>query len=313
MGDTVVLVPYDEGTRAAVPGVHAVRYDRDGRCPRGGLRAVSAALPRVDAGRPARRRLPELRLVRCSALAPGLGRAAAGAGRAVGLPVAPGRAVASCLAVYRELPGLVRSQDARGWDQRSTDELAGKRVLLVGAATCDNTGRRLAPFEVATTLVQAAPRRRPRHRGRACAAARPRRHRTDRPPTDAPRAGRRPVPRRDARRRPAGQRRARPRRRHRRAGPRSCRPVGCGRRGRHRPRPLPADHPLWTAPGLLLTPHVGGSVPGGLRRAFGVAVGAGLGFARGDAPPNLVEDGYSCRPGERARARRHIRPARGEP
>ena len=27
------------------------------------------------------------------------------------------------------------------------------------------------------------------------------------------------------------------------------------------PEPLPADHPLWSAPGLLLTPHVGGAVP----------------------------------------------------
>jgi phosphoglycerate dehydrogenase-like enzyme len=27
------------------------------------------------------------------------------------------------------------------------------------------------------------------------------------------------------------------------------------------PEPLPAGHPLWTAPGLLLTPHVGGAVP----------------------------------------------------
>jgi phosphoglycerate dehydrogenase-like enzyme len=27
------------------------------------------------------------------------------------------------------------------------------------------------------------------------------------------------------------------------------------------PEPLPAGHPLWSAPGLLLTPHVGGEVP----------------------------------------------------
>jgi phosphoglycerate dehydrogenase-like enzyme len=58
------------------------------------------------------------------------------------------------------------------------------------------------------------------------------------------------------------------------------------------PEPLPADHPLWRAPGLLLTPHVGGSVPGGLRRAYGVAAGQIAAFARGEQPPNLVEDGY---------------------
>ena len=33
------------------------------------------------------------------------------------------------------------------------------------------------------------------------------------------------------------------------------------------PEPLPAGHPLWGAPGLLLTPHVGGAVPGGNDRA----------------------------------------------
>jgi phosphoglycerate dehydrogenase-like enzyme len=27
------------------------------------------------------------------------------------------------------------------------------------------------------------------------------------------------------------------------------------------PEPLPEGHPLWTAPGLLLTPHVGGAIP----------------------------------------------------
>jgi phosphoglycerate dehydrogenase-like enzyme len=34
------------------------------------------------------------------------------------------------------------------------------------------------------------------------------------------------------------------------------------------PEPLPADHPLWRAPGLLLTPHVAGNVPGFPRRSL---------------------------------------------
>jgi phosphoglycerate dehydrogenase-like enzyme len=33
------------------------------------------------------------------------------------------------------------------------------------------------------------------------------------------------------------------------------------------PEPLPVGHPLWTAPGLLLTPHVGGAVPNTNARA----------------------------------------------
>ena len=34
------------------------------------------------------------------------------------------------------------------------------------------------------------------------------------------------------------------------------------------PEPLPADHPLWTAPNFLLTPHVAGNVRGFPRRAY---------------------------------------------
>ncbi len=33
------------------------------------------------------------------------------------------------------------------------------------------------------------------------------------------------------------------------------------------PEPLPEGHPLWSAPGLLLTPHVAGAVPGTGARA----------------------------------------------
>jgi phosphoglycerate dehydrogenase-like enzyme len=36
------------------------------------------------------------------------------------------------------------------------------------------------------------------------------------------------------------------------------------------PEPLPDGHPLWQAPGLLLTPHVGGAVYEGIDRAYGV-------------------------------------------
>ena len=38
------------------------------------------------------------------------------------------------------------------------------------------------------------------------------------------------------------------------------------------PEPLPQGHPLWTAPGLLLTPHVGGTVPETDARAAAAAV-----------------------------------------
>ena len=69
------------------------------------------------------------------------------------------------LAVYRELPGFVRAQDERRWDQHFTDELAGKRVLLVGAGDlAENTVRRLAPFEVTRRSSAGRP-------GTACTAS----------------------------------------------------------------------------------------------------------------------------------------------
>ncbi|HMJ35542.1 MAG TPA: NAD(P)-dependent oxidoreductase [Baekduia sp.] len=58
------------------------------------------------------------------------------------------------------------------------------------------------------------------------------------------------------------------------------------------PEPLPADHPLWCAPGVLLSPHVAGDTPGGDRAAW-VLVGEQLGrFARGEPLRNVVAEGY---------------------
>lgn len=54
------------------------------------------------------------------------------------------------------------------------------------------------------------------------------------------------------------------------------------------PEPLPGDHPLWSAPGLLLTPHVAGSTVGAWERAWTVARRQLEAFAAGGVPPNLV-------------------------
>lgn len=54
------------------------------------------------------------------------------------------------------------------------------------------------------------------------------------------------------------------------------------------PEPLPADHPLWSAPGLLLTPHVGGYTEGREDRAWAVATEQLRVYARGERPPNQV-------------------------
>jgi phosphoglycerate dehydrogenase-like enzyme len=58
------------------------------------------------------------------------------------------------------------------------------------------------------------------------------------------------------------------------------------------PEPLPADHPLWDAPGLILTPHVAGDTPGAERAAWAL-VGQQLHrFARGEPLENVVREGY---------------------
>jgi phosphoglycerate dehydrogenase-like enzyme len=58
------------------------------------------------------------------------------------------------------------------------------------------------------------------------------------------------------------------------------------------PEPPPADHPLWTAPGLLLTPHVAASVHDYQRRAYAVAAAEIARFAAGERPHNLVDGDY---------------------
>jgi phosphoglycerate dehydrogenase-like enzyme len=58
------------------------------------------------------------------------------------------------------------------------------------------------------------------------------------------------------------------------------------------PEPLPAGHPLWHLPNVLITPHVGGSVRGLLPRAYRLA-GEQLGrLAAGEPLINVVVDGY---------------------
>jgi phosphoglycerate dehydrogenase-like enzyme len=58
------------------------------------------------------------------------------------------------------------------------------------------------------------------------------------------------------------------------------------------PEPLPADHPLWELPNVLITPHIGGAVAGLLPRAYGL-VGAQLRrLAAGEPLVNRVVDGY---------------------
>jgi phosphoglycerate dehydrogenase-like enzyme len=58
------------------------------------------------------------------------------------------------------------------------------------------------------------------------------------------------------------------------------------------PEPLPEGHPLWTAPNLLLTPHVGGSSPLYMSRAFDLVAEQVKRFANGEPLKNVVEGDY---------------------
>lgn len=58
------------------------------------------------------------------------------------------------------------------------------------------------------------------------------------------------------------------------------------------PEPLGADHPLWDAPGTLITPHIAGDTLAAQRRAFALA-GEQVGrYVRGEPLLNVVEHGY---------------------
>jgi phosphoglycerate dehydrogenase-like enzyme len=59
------------------------------------------------------------------------------------------------------------------------------------------------------------------------------------------------------------------------------------------PEPLPAGHPLWSAPGLLLTPHVAGNSGKPMVRALALARAQFERYAAGEPLRDLVgPDGY---------------------
>lgn len=199
--------------------------------------------------------------------------------------------VAALLNIFRELRSFGDQQAAGLWEHRSTETLIGKRVVILGAGDLAvNLAARLAPFETEVTLVGR----------RARAGVRPLDDLTDLlPRTDvlvamlpADASTYRLVNEQVLTMLPDG-----------------AVVVNAGRggavhtdallaeltAGRLRaaldvtdPEPLPAGHPLWSAPGLLLTPHVAGSTAGAEERAWAVARTQIERYAAGAVPPNLV-------------------------
>lgn len=301
-----VLVPDEEGERALadLDGLRLVRYDPRAELPpeAAGAAVFVPGFLSADDSLSLLAQCPEVRLVQLLT---------AGAEAWVGR-MPDGVALADCqgahggvtaewvlaglLAILREIPTFVRNQDAAHWDQHVTDTLTGKRILLVGAGDlAEQTARRLATFDVATIT-------------RVGRRARDGVHATSELPallgdhdvtvlllplTDETRglvdaaflaampdgavlvnAARGPVVVTDALVTELSSRRLR-----------AVVDVVD-------PEPLPADHPLWSAPNLLLTPHVGGSVPGHLERAYRVVHAQLAAVLRGEDPPNLVRGQY---------------------
>lgn len=58
------------------------------------------------------------------------------------------------------------------------------------------------------------------------------------------------------------------------------------------PEPLPDGHPLWTAPGALITPHIAGAVARAFERAWKLAGEQVRRYAAGEPLRNVVVDGY---------------------
>ncbi|MFG3552781.1 2-hydroxyacid dehydrogenase [Micromonospora sp. NPDC047557] len=208
--------------------------------------------------------------------------------------------VTAILAQLRAFGAFARAQAQRRWaydGNAPTDELTGKRVLIVGAGSIGTAVRdRLAPFEVSFTLVARTARP---EQGVHAVAELPRLLPDADvvvvlvPLTDQTRglidedflaampdgallvnAARGPVARTEA----------------------LVAELATGRISAALdvtdPEPLPADSPLWTMPNVLLTPHVAGSVRGLLPRAYRLVGDQVRRFAAGQPLINTVVDGY---------------------
>jgi phosphoglycerate dehydrogenase-like enzyme len=204
-------------------------------------------------------------------------------------------ALTALLSVLREFPRFERARQQRRWDYAVTDELAGKQVLIIGAGDVgQQLGRRVAACDAQPVFV--------------ARTARDGVHPIDELPQLLPEADAVVliVPKtpdtigmvdaeflarmRDgallvnAARGPVVDTSAL---------------VAELVSGRLRaavdvvdPEPLPPDHPLWTAPNLLITPHVGGSVLGFGDRFAALLVEQLRRFQRGEPLQNVVTGDY---------------------
>ena len=199
------------------------------------------------------------------------------------------------LASYRRLPHFLEAQRQGCWDLVEADDLNGKQVLIVGAGDLgEQTARRLRAFDAVPTMVA--------HTARGDV------HGTDELPRLLPEADvvvlTVPLTPQTAGLVDAA------------FLARMCDGallinVSRGRvvdtaallvelsAGRLRaaldvmePEPLPTGHPLWSAPGLIITPHAAGHVRRAGARAFGLVREQLRRFVAGEPLVNVVDGAY---------------------
>ncbi|MCL2535859.1 MAG: dehydrogenase [Nocardiaceae bacterium] len=165
MTPLVVLVPEERGVSAlaGIPGIRAVVYDpADRQLPDIASEAEVLVVHRLDPADSGHlfAQLPRLQMVqlfssgveRWATVVPD-GVRVSNADRAHGGAVAEW-AVAQLLAHVRDLAGYRDRQRQRRWEAHPTGTLCGKRVLVYGAGDIgDNLRRRLEPFDCTVTLV----------------------------------------------------------------------------------------------------------------------------------------------------------------
>jgi phosphoglycerate dehydrogenase-like enzyme len=204
-------------------------------------------------------------------------------------------AVAAILSYLRDFPFFARAQGRGEWAYHATDELAGKSVLIVGAgAIGEAIASRLQPFEV--SLVRVASQARAGvssvdelpallPAADVVVLSVPQTSATtglvDKAFLAAMRDGALLV---NAARGPVVDTAA------------LTAEVGTGRIGAALdvtdPEPLPAGHPLWAMPNVLLTPHTAASVGGTLRRAYGLVGDQIRRYVSGQSLINVVTGDY---------------------
>jgi phosphoglycerate dehydrogenase-like enzyme len=299
-----VLVPsraLADVVSALSPRVRAHRYDPADGVPAGEAAAAQVLVPRGGGELPEGflAALPRLRLVQLMSAGAEkyVGRLPAGVvlcnARGAHTPATAEWTVTAVLAAQRGIPYFTREQDAGRWSPRTLHSLVGARVLVIGAGDIGRTiGRMLAGFDVQLTYVARTARDGVRS--------------IDELPQLLPEADVVivivPVTPETTGLVDAA---------FLAAMAEGALLVNAARgvvvdtdallaelaSGRLRaavdvtdPEPLPAGHPLWSAPGLLITPHVAGDVPDTNERAAAAVTEQLARVLAGEPLRNVVAD-----------------------